>query len=161
MELFLTQLEFAETEVFWKHRDNISSEKRLNHDPKMNCRPDLNACACSSSVFVWIARALLILSAISLITMPVTQHLWTWDHFLHGGRDFELCTLMILSVLGLVLVLSKNLKQCIDSLLSRMCTLAFADHKRMAIRISWTFSIFHAEYVAASDTWMYNIPLLI
>ena len=110
---------------------------------------------------MWIARALLILTAISLITMPVTQHLWTWDHFLHGGRDFELSTLMILSILGLVLVLSKNLKQCIDSLLSRLCTLACACHKRVAIRITWVFSIFRREYVAASDTGMYNIPLLI
>jgi hypothetical protein len=110
---------------------------------------------------VWIGRALLILTAISLITMPVTQHLWTWDHFLRGGKDFELSTLMILSILALVLVLSKNLKQSIDSLLSGLCILAFASHQRMPIRISWVFLIFRTEYVAASDTGTYNTPLLI
>lgn len=110
---------------------------------------------------MWIARALLILTAISIITMPVTQHLWTWDRFLHGGRDFELSTLMILSVLGLVLVLSKNLKQCIDSLLSGLCTLALACHERVAIRITRVFSMFRTEYVAPSETVMYKIPLLI
>ena len=124
-------------------------------------RPDLNACACTSRVFVWVARALLILTAISLITMPVTQHLWTWDHFLHGGRDFELSTLMILSLLALVLVLSKNLKQCIDSLLSVLCILAFVLDERRPIKIPSVFSIFRTDYVAASDTGTYNTPLLI
>ena len=126
-------------------------------------RPDLNAYACTSRVFVWIARALLILTAISLITMPVTQHLWTWDHFLHGGRDFELSTLMILSILGLVLVLSKNLKLSIDSLLSESSILAFARHARKPIRIpsTWPFSIFLTEYVAFSDADMKSTPLRI
>ena len=110
---------------------------------------------------MWIARALLILTAISLITMPVTQHLWTWDHFLHGGRDFELSTLMLLSILGLVLVLSKNLKQCIDSLISGLCTLAFACHKRESIAITRAFSTLRTEYVAASDPGAYSTPLLI
>jgi hypothetical protein len=91
--------------------------------------------------------------------MPVTQHLWTWDHFLHGGRDFELSTLMILSLLGLVLVLSKNLKQCIDSLLSALCTLASPE--RVAFAITSEFSIFPRKYVPASDRCMQNMPLLI
>jgi hypothetical protein len=107
------------------------------------------------------ARSLLVLTAISLLTMPVTQHLWTWDRFLHGGRDFELSTLMILSFLGLVLVLAKSLKQSIDSLLSGLCTLAFACHKRVAIKIGWGLSIFRTEYVAAPDTGMCSIPLII
>jgi hypothetical protein len=142
-------------------RHTISIEKRLNHNPNANCRPDLNACACTSRVFVWIARALLILTAISLVTMPVTQHLWTWDRFLHGGRDFELSTLMILSILALVLVLSKNLKQCIDSLLSELRTLASACHKHDAIRITGSLLTFRTEYMAPSDTGMYSAPLLI
>lgn len=91
--------------------------------------------------------------------MPVTQHLWTWDRFLHGGRDFELTTLMILSFLGLVLVLSKNFKQCIDSLLSVLCTLAFACHERAAN--TWIFSIFRTQHLAASDAGMDNTPLRI
>ncbi len=108
---------------------------------------------------MWIARALLILTAISLITMPVTQHLWTWDHFLHGGRDFELSTLMILSLLGLVLVLSKNLKQCIDSLLSVLRTLTSPE--RVTITITSVFSISRREHVPSSDRCMHSLPLLI
>ncbi|MGA8743623.1 MAG: hypothetical protein WB561_20695 [Terracidiphilus sp.] len=133
----------------------------MDHNLEVNRRTDLNTCACTPRVFVWIARALLMLTAISLITMPVTQHLWTWDRFLHGGRDFELSTLMILSFLGLALVLSKNLKQCFDSLFSALCILAFACHERVPIRITWAVSIFRTEYVAASDTDKYGTPLLI
>ncbi len=71
-------------------------------------------------VLVVIGQVLLIFTAISLCTMPVTQHLWTWDHFLHGGRDFELGMLMVLSLLSLVLVLAKSCKQCIHALLSAL-----------------------------------------
>jgi len=40
-----------------------------------------------------------VLVAIELITMPLTQYLWTWDHFLHGGRDFEMNLLMTVTFL--------------------------------------------------------------
>lgn len=36
--------------------------------------------------------------------MPVTQGIWSWDKFLHGGQDFELGLLIIVSCLGLVLL---------------------------------------------------------
>lgn len=66
---------------------------------------------------------------------------------------------MILSFLGLVLVLSKNVKQRIDSLLSLLCTLAFAPHERAAN--TWIFSIFRTEHLAASDAGMVSAPLRI
>lgn len=69
-------------------------------------------------MLVWLGRLLLTLTAISLVTMPLTQHYWTWDRFLHGGQDFELGSLMVLSVLGLVLVLSKHGKQRMELLVS-------------------------------------------
>jgi hypothetical protein len=134
---------------------------RLDHNSKQKPRPDLNACACTARIFLCFARALLILTAISLITMPLTQHLWTWDRFLHGGRDFELTTLMILSFLALVLVLSRNLKQCIDSLLSALCILALACQKRLPFRITRPASKFRTEYVTCSDTGTFSTPLLI
>jgi len=70
-------------------------------------------------MLVWIGRALLILSAVSLSTMPLTQHLWTWDRFLHGGQDFELGALAILIFLSLVLVLSRNWRQRLDWVLAK------------------------------------------
>jgi hypothetical protein len=68
---------------------------------------------------------------------------------------------MILSFLGLVLVLSKNLKQGIDSLLSAVSILAFVCHECLPIGITREVSIFGTEYVAGSDTGTYSTPLLI
>lgn len=112
-------------------------------------------------VLMWIGRYLLILSAISLITMPVTQHLWTWDHFLHGGQDFELTTLIILTFLCLVLVLSKD-SRSMDSLFARRRLFEF----QLTDRVSGTPfhgapSIFRIEPVAGSPSGIYSIPLQI
>ena len=63
-----------------------------------------------------IGRSLLILLAVLLSTSPLTQHLWTWDRFPYGGQDFETTALMVLVVLSLVLVLSKQSKKCVDLL---------------------------------------------
>jgi hypothetical protein len=65
-----------------------------------------------------VGRLLVISSALSLLTMPITEHLWTWDRFLETGRDFELGLLLILTVLCLVLVLSKQYKHGLEFLLS-------------------------------------------
>jgi len=46
-----------------------------------------------------VSRLLLLLAVIELITMPLTQYLWTWDHFLHGGLDFETSLLIIVTFL--------------------------------------------------------------
>jgi len=70
---------------------------------------------------------------------------------------------MILSILGLVLVLSRNLKQGIDSLLSESCFLGFVRQAQMPIRIpsSRPFSIFLEESVAVSLVEMDSTPLRI
>ena len=126
-------------------------------------QPDLNACACAARVIAWIGRSLLILTAVSLLTMPVTQHLWTWDHFLHGGQDFELSTLFVLSFLCLVLVLSKHGKQCIDSLFANWSLPAFIFNHRRLVRspMRGAFVIRLAERVPSPDLAIYNLPLQI
>lgn len=88
-------------------------------------RFDLNTCACTARVLVCMGRYLLILSALSLLTMPMTERYWTWDHYFQTGRDFELGTLTVLMLLCLVLVLSRQRKQSVDSLLSLWRILAF------------------------------------
>jgi hypothetical protein len=55
---------------------------------------------------VWVCRSLLFLLGLSLLSMPLTQYFWTWDRFLHGGQDFELGALMVLTNIALGLVLS-------------------------------------------------------
>jgi hypothetical protein len=80
----------------------------------------------------WLGSSLLVLSAISILTMPVTQYLWTWDHFLHGGRDFEFSALILLTVFSLVLVLAKQCKQCLDSLFVECRVLRFQLLRRVS-----------------------------
>jgi hypothetical protein len=95
--------------------------------------------------------------------MPVTQHLWAWDHFLHGGQDFELSTLVVLSFLCLVLVLSKHGEQCIDLLFANRCLLAFIFNHRRWVRtpIRGAFLIQLAERVPSPDLAIYNLSLQI
>jgi hypothetical protein len=112
----------------------------LIHRSKANL-PDLNAFPWTTRVLAWTGRYLLILTTLSLITMPVTQHLWTWDR-LRGGRDFELGTLMVLSILCLALVVSKSYKQCIDLWLCarRFLAVRFHDFVAPEISVAGTFS---------------------
>lgn len=60
---------------------------------------------------------LLLLVAVELITMPLTQHFWTWDGFLHGGPDFETGLFMIVVCMCLVLLRAQHGRQRIPLLL--------------------------------------------
>ncbi len=58
------------------------------------------------------------LTALSVLTSPVTQQVWTWDRYLHGGQDFESGVLLILVSFCLLLVMAQHLKQTVDSILA-------------------------------------------
>lgn len=70
-------------------------------------------------------RCLLMLATISVLTMPLTQHIWTWDHFLRGGQDFETGMLTILIILCLAVLLSQLCKRHIETLFTVRRGLAF------------------------------------
>ena len=44
--------------------------------------------------------------------MPFTQGLWSWDKFLHGGQDFELGLLIIITCLCFVLLRIQQSERC-------------------------------------------------
>ena len=75
----------------------------MDHAPHMN-RPSLAATSLLAHAKA-IGRFLLVLAAVELISMPLTQYAWNWDHFLHGGMDFESSLLFLVICLGLLLVL--------------------------------------------------------
>jgi hypothetical protein len=114
-----------------------------------------------------IARILLLLIGVSLITMPVTQQMCNWDHFLHGGQDFELGMLLVLSFLCLALVLAKQGKQCVDSLFvfwfAAWRLLSFGRSNRMQARTSVTarVSILRTRCLADPSLGLYSLPLQI
>jgi len=126
-------------------------------------RLDLNDCAGTARLLTWAGRYLLILSALSLLTMPITEHYWTWDHFLQTGRDFELGALLMLMLLCLVLVLSKQHNQCIESFLSFSHILAFrfADTHEPLACLSVEVSVFNREQGSDTRAGMCGSPLQI
>jgi hypothetical protein len=67
---------------------------------------------------VRIGWLLIALVTLSQITMPLTQHLWTWDRFLHGGQDFETGTFLILISFCLIVVMMRACKSVVERLLA-------------------------------------------
>jgi hypothetical protein len=51
-------------------------------------------------------RAVLILTEVLILLMPLTEHLFRWDKFLRGGPDVEFGMLSLLLFAGLVLLTS-------------------------------------------------------
>jgi hypothetical protein len=126
-------------------------------------RPNFPARGWTAQVFALIGRSLLILTTVSFISMPVTEHFWTWDHCLRGGDDFELCALLVLSILCLVLVLSKHGRQGVYSLFANWCLLAFIFNQRQLVRapMRGIFLILLEERFPSRDLAMYSLPLQI
>lgn len=124
-------------------------------------RPDLNASTAQG--FAQISRYLLILVATLLVTMPITEHIWTWDHFLQGGQDFELGALLVLSILCLVLLLSRQCQQWIESSLSTwwVATLGFADRIAPRIGLDGEVDVFYPEAGPGSHVPAKDFPLQI
>ena len=79
---------------------------------------NLNAWLDIGWVCGWLSRVLLLLVAVELITMPITQHFWTWDQFLHGGQDFEMGLLMVVTCLCFVLLRTQHCRQNLGLLLA-------------------------------------------
>jgi hypothetical protein len=64
-------------------------------------------------------RILLLVNVVVLIASGFTEHLWTWDRFLHGGQDFELSLLALLAFFCLILVLAQHFRHRFSELLDR------------------------------------------
>lgn len=80
--------------------------------------PDLLEAASPTRLSIRLSRLLLLLAAIELVTMPITQHLWAWDRFLHGGQDFELSLFVTVCCVCLVLLLAQHGRRRIGQLLA-------------------------------------------
>jgi hypothetical protein len=101
--------------------------------------------------------------AVSLITMPLTERIWTWDHFLHGGQDFEFTALAILTTLCLVLVLALHCKQSVGLLLAARHLFSLICHDFVLARTtrSDAISTFRNERVSSPVLGMDSLPLQI
>lgn len=126
-------------------------------------RPDLMAFAFILQGPVAIGRLLLMLATISVLTMPLTQNLWTWDHFLHGGQDFETSMLTIVITLCLAVLLSLICKRHIDFLLTVRRVLAFTFNycELPGKSLGMTFFVSPAEPASSAAVERYSLPLKI
>ena len=106
-------------------------------------------------------RFLLMLAAVSVLTMPLTQNIWTWDHFLRGGQDFETGMLTIVLVLCLAVLLSQLCKRHIDLLFTVRRVLAFTfNHGELpGTSVVGAFFIFRMERVNGAALARYSLPL--
>ncbi len=134
----------------------------MNHIPNAS-RINATSFACTARVYELIARLLLFAIAVSLMTAPMTQRIWTWDHFLHGGQDFESTALTILAILCLVLVLSHHGKQQVDLLFAARRLFSVICYSRALTRPmrSEAVSTFPSERLSSPVSGMYPLPLQI
>ncbi|HEV2362736.1 MAG TPA: hypothetical protein VGS12_00910 [Caulobacteraceae bacterium] len=126
-------------------------------------RPDLIALAFVLQGPVAIGRFLLILATISVLTMPLTQDIWTWDHFLRGGQDFETGMLTIVMILCLAVLLSQLCKRHIYLLFTVRRVLAFIlDRGELPGRsLVEAYFEFRVEPASGSAIGRYTLPLRI
>jgi hypothetical protein len=77
--------------------------------------------------WVWTAGSLLalLLTAIVILLMPLTEYFWDFDKFLRGGQDFELGLLFIGTILCLAMVLLQHGKCAVNLSLSMRKWLSF------------------------------------
>ncbi len=145
-----------------KSVESKQSEGLLNCTPNTR-HPSRNVFACAARAVAGIGRILLLLIAILLVTTPLTQCLWTWDHFLRGGQDYESSTLMVLAFLCLVLVLARHCQQSVDLLLTARRQFSFLSPDPLLARASFVgvSSAFWTERVAGPDLKNLNLPLQI
>ena len=134
----------------------------MNLPPNAN-RLDLNSFSYVARIYARIVYFLLLMTTFSLITAPLTQHIWTWDHFLHGGQDFEFGVLVVLMTLCLGLLLAQHCKQNAELLHATYLLFSFIcyDHLLARITPSEAITAFRSERVPNPSLGIYNLPLLV
>jgi hypothetical protein len=108
-----------------------------------------------------ISCGLLILIAVSLLTSPLTQQVWTWDHYLHGGQDFESSLLLLLVSLCLLLLLAQHFKQAVDLVLAAWSRLAHACNGPAVEALGATTSLGASDPSPPPVRNYYRLPLTI
>jgi len=125
-------------------------------------RTRLQSLIASARSTVCFSRLLLLFIALEAITMPITQGLWSWDKFLHGGQDFELGLLIIVSCLCLVLLRVQQNRSCFGWLTVIWALLTSAQRHIAARPSPCAGSVEHRSQIPSqSSARAFNLPLLI
>lgn len=136
----------------------IRSRGRLEHT-STTIRPPID---CISRAYARGGRLLILFTAILIVVMPWTEYFWQSDGFLHGGQDFELGLLSLLTILSLVLVLLQQRRQSVALLLTvrRWLSLIFEDPCPRIVANACRLNA-HSDAVPLSSRALcrYNLPL--
>ncbi|MBS1802693.1 MAG: hypothetical protein JST28_04970 [Acidobacteria bacterium] len=111
---------------------------------------------------VCLSRILLLIVAVESISMPITQGLWSWDKFLHGGQDFELGLLIIVTCLCFVLLRVQQSERC-NNLFAGIVALFSKGKGRLfaALVQSTQFFEHRSQIPSPLSSAAFNVPLLI
>jgi small-conductance mechanosensitive channel len=135
----------------------MRSRGRLKHTS--TTRPSID---CISQTYARGGRLLLLFTAILIVVMPWTEYFWQFDGFLHGGQDFELGLLSVLTLFSLVLVLLQQRRQKVALLLTvrRWLSLLFEDPGPRAVAKACNLNA-HSDAVPLSSCALcrYNLPI--
>ena len=114
-----------------------------------------------SQASVKAGRVLLSVMLVLISVMPLTEYLWHFDQFLHGGYDFELGLLAVASIfcLAVVLVQQGRLDLAVAFVLQRLYSVL----KRAGLRM-YTWSREHVPLLysapsGSSSLGIYTLPL--
>jgi hypothetical protein len=110
---------------------------------------------------VRLSRLLLLLVSIELATMPITQGLWTWDRFLHGGQDFELGMMIIFSCLCLILLHAEQSRCDLGLLVAIRALLANKKRRKVARMLQVRSCLRRPKIPSNAPPSSLNLPLLI
>ena len=122
-------------------------------------RPSID---CISQTYARGGRLLLLFTAILIVVMPWTEYFWHFDGFLHGGQDFELGLLSLLTILSLVLVLLQQRRQNVALLLTirRWLSLVFEDPSPRVVANECSLTPYSdAVPLSSNALCRYNLPI--
>ena len=122
-------------------------------------RPSID---CISQTYARGGRLLLLFTGILIVVMPWTEYFWQFDGFLHGGQDFELGLLSVLTIFSLVLVLLQQRRRNVALLLTvrRWLSLVFEDPSPRIVANACGLNA-HSDAVPLSSRALcqYNLPI--
>jgi hypothetical protein len=135
-------------------------------NPNMKLFPSIGSLRSSASAqftahMAGLSRGLLFIIAVEIITMPVTQDLWTWDKFLHGGQDFELSMLITVTCLCLTLLGAEQGRGDLDLLVALRILLLGAPPDCVTLVHSHGSTEHQLGTESNSPTRLFPLPLLI
>jgi hypothetical protein len=114
--------------------------------------------------WIWAAgsRIALLVTAIVVLVMPITEYLWHFDKFLRGGQDFELGLLSVATIFCLAMILLQNGKSSVSLLLSLrkwLCKVFHIEDPAPYGSFMGLIAALHAIAVPSPSLGQYTLPL--